>query len=492
MLYVKQIHTHILKVGLVTDPFVCNGLVAVYSKCFEDLASARLLFDEMPDKGVVCCWTSLIAGFAQSGQSEEVLRLFCDMIVKENLRPENDTMVSVLSACSNLEFHEIEKWVTVLSEFTNNTESKTSSCDSVNNVLVYLYGKWGKIQKSRERFDNVSCNGIRSVLPWNSMINAYVQNGFPLEALGLFRLMVENPTCRPNHVTMVSVLSACAQTGDLELGKWVHEYLKSKGHKGVLEFNTFLSTALIDMYSKCGSLDKAKEVFNQMVSKDVVSFNAMIMGLAINGEGIEAVKLFYTMKEFGLHPNAGTFLGLLWACSHSGLSDEGRKIFQEMSSSFFVLPKLEHYACYIDLLARNGHLEEAIKVATLMPFKPNNFVWGALLGGCLLHSKVDLAKLVYKRFLEVDPANSAGYVILANVFAADHRWNDVSALRWFMKEKGVRKQPGCSWISINGVVHEFLVGSPLHPQIESIHHMLHGLVMDMKIASSQETPKLQL
>ncbi|KAJ9159458.1 hypothetical protein P3X46_024966 [Hevea brasiliensis] len=492
VVYVQQVHTHILKVGLITDPFVCNGLVAVYAKCFKDLASARLLFDEMPDKGVVCCWTSLIAGFAQSGQSEEVLRLFCVMMVREKLRPENDTMVSVLSACSNLEIFQIEKWVTALSEFTNGIESKTSSCDSLNNVLVYLYGKWGKIEKSRERFDDISCNGKRSVLPWNSMINAYVQNGFPLEALSLFRLMAENPTCRPNHVTMVSVLSACAQIGDLELGKWVHDYLKSKGSKGVLEFNTFLSTSLIDMYSKCGSLDKAKEVFNQMVSKDVVSFNTMIMGLAINGEGMEAVKLFSTMQEFGLHPNAGTFLGLLWACSHSGLSDEGRKIFRDMSSSFVILPKLEHYACYIDLLARNGHLEEAIKVATSMPFKPNNFVWGALLGGCLLHSKPDMAKLVYKRFLEVDPANSAGYVMLANVFAVDHRWSDVSALRWFMKEKGVKKQPGCSWISINGVVHEFLVGSPLHPQIESIHHMLHGLVKDMKIASPPEMPKLEL
>ncbi|KAF2321001.1 hypothetical protein GH714_032547 [Hevea brasiliensis] len=457
VVYVQLVHTHILKVGLITDPFVCNGLLAIYAKCFKDLASARLLFDEMPDKGVVCCWTSLIAGFAQSGQSEEVLRLFCVMMVREKLRPENDTMVSVLSACSNLEIHQIEKWVTALSEFTNGIESKTSSCDSLNNVLVYLYGKWGKIEKSRERFDDISCNGKISVLPWNSMINAYVQNGFPLEALSLFRLMAENPTCRPNHVTMVSVLSACAQIGDLELGKWVHDCLKSKGRQGVLEFNTFLSTSLIDMYSKCGSLDKAKEVFNQMVSKDVVSFNTMIMGLAINGEGMEAVKLFSTMQEFGLHPNAGTFLGLLWACSHSGLSDEGRKIFRDMSSSFVILPKLEHYACYIDLLARNGHLEEAIK-----------------------------------RFLEVDPANSAGYVMLANVFAVDHRWSDVSALRWFMKEKGVKKQPGCSWISINGVVHEFLVGSPLHPQIESIHHMLHGLVKDMKIASPPEMPKLEL
>ncbi|XP_015574411.2 pentatricopeptide repeat-containing protein At2g29760, chloroplastic [Ricinus communis] len=480
---VKQIHTHILKYGLVNDPFICNGLVAVYAKGVNHLACARTLFDEMPEKGLLCCWTSLISGFAQSGYSEEVLKIFC-LMVKENLEPENDTMVSVFSACSNLEICQIEKWLTVLVELNIDGNLKSSTCDKVNNVLVYLYGKLGKIEKSRERFDDISDSGKRSVLPWNSMINAYVQNGYALEALCIFRLMVKDPNSRPNHVTMVSVLSACAQVGNLELGRWVHEYLKFKGRKGVLESNTFLATALIDMYSKCGSLDKAKEVFYQMVSKDVVSFNAMIMGLAINGEGQEAVKLFSKVQELGLHPNGGTFLGLLWACSHSGLSDEGRQIFLDMCSRFFVLPKLEHYACYIDLLSREGHLEEAVKVAASMPFKPNNFVWGALLGGCLLHSKVELAKNIYKRLVEVDPENSAGYVMLANVFAVDHQWSDVSALRWLMREKGVKKQPGCSWISINGIVHEFLVGSPLIPQIESIYHTLNALMKDLNIASA--------
>ncbi|EEF43568.1 pentatricopeptide repeat-containing protein, putative [Ricinus communis] len=284
----------------------------------------------MPEKGLLCCWTSLISGFAQSGYSEEVLKIFC-LMVKENLEPENDTMVSVFSACSNLEICQIEKWLTVLVELNIDGNLKSSTCDKVNNVLVYLYGKLGKIEKSRERFDDISDSGKRSVLPWNSMINAYVQNGYALEALCIFHLMVKDPNSRPNHVTMVSVLSACAQVGNLELGRWVHEYLKFKGRKGVLESNTFLATALIDMYSKCGSLDKAKEVFYQMVSKDVVSFNAMIMGLAINGEGQEAVKLFSKVQELGLHPNGGTFLGLLWACSHSGLSDEGRQIFLDMT-----------------------------------------------------------------------------------------------------------------------------------------------------------------
>ncbi|XP_050208932.1 putative pentatricopeptide repeat-containing protein At3g08820 [Mercurialis annua] len=472
---VKQIHTLILKCGLINDPFVCNGLVAVYAKGLRDLVSARLMFDEMPERSSVC-WTSLISGFAQSGYSEEVLRLFC-LMIKENILPENDTMVSVLSACSNLEVHHVEKWVSVLLELND-------GCDAVKSTLVYLYGKWGRIENCRECFDGISVNGKRSVLPWNSMINAYVQNGFPSEGLSIFRLMIEDSTRKPNHVTMVSVLSACAQIGDLELGRWVHEYLEFKGCRGVVESNTFLATAFIDMYSKCGNLDNAKAIFGRMACKDVVSFNAMIMGLAVNGEGCEAVKLFSDMQALGLHPNGGTFLGVLCACSHSGLSDKGRQIFRDMSLIFFVRPELEHYACYIDLLAREGHLEEAIKVSASMPFKPNNFVWGALLGGCLLHSKIELAKNIYKKLVEVDPTNSASYVMLANVFAVDHRWGDVSALRWFMREKGVKKQPGCSWISIDGAVHEFLAVSPSHPQIERLYHTLRGLMKEMKIASS--------
>ncbi|GAV86157.1 PPR domain-containing protein/PPR_2 domain-containing protein/PPR_3 domain-containing protein [Cephalotus follicularis] len=435
----------------------------------------------MPDKGMVCCWTSLIAGCAQSGQAEEVLRLFC-MMVEENLPLEDDTMISVLSACSKLEIVESEKWVAYFSKLVDSVDRKVVGFDAVNTVLVFLFGKLEKLENSRERFDGIDDEGKKSLLPWNSMIGAYVHNSCPLEALSLFRHMVERRHSRPNHVTMVSVLSACAQIGDLDLGMWVHEYMKSKGPKGIIESNTYLATALIDMYSKCGSLERAMEVFDRMVSKDVVSFNAMIMGLAINGKGEEAVGHFSKMVDFGLHPNAGTFLGVLCACSHSGLVGRGRQIFHEMSARFSLPPNLEHYACYIDLLARVGLVEEALEVVDSMPYKPNNFVWGAMLGGCVRHPRVDLAQKLYERLVLADPENSGGYVMLANAYANDHRWADVSALRWFMKEKRVKKQPGCSWISLDGIVHEFLVRSSLHPQIESIYHTLEGLVKEMKVA----------
>ncbi|CAJ1977367.1 unnamed protein product [Sphenostylis stenocarpa] len=478
---VEQIHAHIQKTGFLSDSFVCNGLVSVYAKGCNHLVSARKLFDEIPDKRVVCCWTSLIAGFAQSGRSEEVLQLF-HVMIRQNLLPQSDTMVSVLSACSSLEMPKIEKWINILSELIGDGEStRETCCDSVNTVLIYLFGKWGKIGKSREGFDRISAAGKRSVVPWNAMINVYVKNGCPVEGLSLFRMMIEKLTTTPNHITMVSVLSACAQIGDLSFGSWVHEYLISLGHKGTIGLNQILATSLIDMYSKCGNMNKAKEVFEHTVSKDVVLFNAMVMGLAVYGEGEDALRLFYRMPEFGLQPNAGTFLGALSACSHSGLLASGRQIFTELTLSPTLT--LEHCACYVDLLARVGCIEEAIKVVITMPFKPNNFVWGALLGGCLLHSRVELAQEVARRLVEVDPDSSAGYVMLANALASDNQWSDVSELRLEMKEKGIKKQPGSSWIVVDGVVHEFLVGCLSHPKIESIYHTLAGLVNHIKVAS---------
>ncbi|CAI0374473.1 unnamed protein product, partial [Linum tenue] len=478
-LSVKQIQTHVVKSRFSADPFVGNALIVAYGKGVDDVGSARKVFDDMPGKGVVCCWNSLISSYVQVGSPDEVMGLFCSM-VEENVKPESDTLVSVLSACSELEIDQIEKWVSLLSELVGRTGGGGDD-DSMNCVLVYLYGKCGRTDKSRERFDCIVSDRETSVLPWNSMINAYVQNGQPLQALNLFRLMVDGDHgCKPNHVTMVSVLTACSQIGDLELGQWVHDFLKTRGCRGVVESNKILATALIDMYCKCGSLDKAKEVFSKLTTKDAISFNAMIMGLAVNGKGEDAIHLFEKMQDFSLYPNAGTFLGLLWACSHSGLSNKGRQIFNDMTSVFGIPLRMEHYACYIDILARDGQLEEAASVAASMPFKPNNFVWGALLGGCLLHSRLDLAQDVYNRLVEVDPDSSACYVMLANVLAGDRRWDDVSVLRWFMREKGVKKQPGSSWVNVNGIVHEFVVGSAAHPQMANIYHTLHGLAGEMR------------
>ncbi|KAL4036557.1 hypothetical protein IC575_000107 [Cucumis melo] len=477
-LNVKQVHTHVLKMGYFGDSFISNALLGVYARGLKDMASAHKVFDEMSDREMACCWTSLIAGYAQMGLAEKAMLIFVTMI-KENMQPEDDTMVSVLSACSKFQIAEIEKWVVALRELVNKFDSKSSCCDSINIVLIYLNGKWGMVEKSEEKFNEIIDK--KSVLVWNSMINAYFQNGFPVEALTLFRLMVENPHCKPNHVTMVTVISACAQIGDLQLGSWVHEVLQRSGRKGIIASNKMLATALIDMYCKCGSLERAKEVFHQLINKDVISFNAMIMGLAVNGKGDEALKLFAQMQEIDIRPSTGTFIGLLSACSHSGFLEQGHQIFIEMTTQYLISPSLEHYACYIDLLARAGRFEDALEVVSTMPFEPNNFVWSSLLRGCLLHSSFELAQYVSKKLVEVDPENSAGYVMQANSFASDRQWDDVSALRWFMREKGVHKQPGQSWISIDGTVHEFFSATKSHPYVDLLYSTLNELDKQTKL-----------
>ncbi|GAA0158368.1 hypothetical protein LIER_15418 [Lithospermum erythrorhizon] len=480
--YVNQIQTHVVKFGFIDDLYVCNGLLFVYAKGLKDLVVARKLFDEMPDKSVICCWTNLISGYAVSGQSEKALELFCSM-VKDNLQPENDTMVSVLSACSSLEAAKVERWVKVFDELGNDHDREKLVGDNVNVVLVYLYGKQGKFDESRERFDRISIQGKRSVLSWNVMIGAYVQNGCYLEGLSLYRLMMEEYDCIPNHVTMVYVLSACAHVGDIDIGTRVHSYLRTKEHRGVLFSNKNLATALIDMYYKCGNVEKARDVFGEIRTKDIVLFNAMIMGLAVNGKGEAAFSYFSEIQELGLHPDAATFLGLLCACSHSGLLEKGRQVFKDMISKFKISPKLEHYASYIDLLARVGCIKEAMQVVSSMPFEPNQYVWGALLSGSLLHDQSDIAQIASSMLLKSDPGNSGGYVMLSNSFASDNRWGDVSGVRGFMRDKGVTKHPGCSWIGIYNMVHEFVAGSTSHPNCEVVHSRLEELIKEMKIPS---------
>lgn len=480
--YVKQVHTQIVKVGFTGDSGVCNGLLAAYVKGIKDISSAHKVFDEMPEKSLVFSWTCLIDGYAKCGLSEKALHVFL-LMVKGNVTPENATMVSVLSACAKLDIGELGNWIGIFTDIIRDYGLVGSSSDAVNMVLTYLYGKWGKVDKSREAFDRIGDHGKRSVVAWNAIIGAYVQNGCALEALSIFRVMMDDPYASPNHVTMVSVLSACSQVGDIDLGIWVHEYMKSQGRENVLCTNSFLATAMIDMYCKCGDLIRAKKVFKSLLSKDVISYSVMIMGVALNGEGHEALKLFHEMLDCGLRPNGGTFLGVLCACCHSGLLDVGRQIFLDMRTKFSVSPQLEHYACYIDLLARVGRIEEALDVAKSMPFEPNNFVWGALLGGCSLHFRGKLTQDISKRLIEVDPQNSAGYIMLSNVLASEQEWGEVSGLRRFMKEKGVKKHRGCSWISIDGLVHEFLAGPCSHPQVSSISGMLGSLLKNIKLAN---------
>ncbi|KMZ60466.1 putative Pentatricopeptide repeat-containing protein [Zostera marina] len=478
-----QVHGQVLKLGFGSDESVVGGLLSGYGKGVDDIFSAHKLFDEMSEKGDAgWLWTCLIAGYARMNKPDQALVLFLKMI-DEGVDPTDDTMVSVLSSCSRIT--EIEKWIDRFSKIRSTNQRAAILGDSIDTVLIYLYGK------SEERrdegalllFREMKSSGRRlSVVTWNAMISFYIQTGSPHDALELFDEMIRSNS-NPNHVTIVSVLSACSQVGNLELGKWAHEYMNMKSSHGrrlrdALRSNTILATAFIDMYSKCGSLEAASQVFSRiMVQKDTVIFNAMITGLSINGRGKQAIQLFYQMRKLGVQPNEATFLGLLSGCVHSGLIRQGEQVFKSMHQVYSMRPNLEHYSCYVDLLGRGGRVEEAAEVIRRMGMEPNEQVWGALVGGCVT---TETARSVARRVVDLDPGRSGGYVMLSNVYAGDLRWGEIAGLRGAMKEKGVRKQPGCSWISLDGSMHCFFVGCRSHHRIHDILLALQNLYNEMQ------------
>lgn len=340
------------------------------------------------------------------------------------------------------------------------------------NIVITHYTKRGQMDVARELFDLMPERSIRS---WTAMIAGYVQWNNPQEAIRLFHQM-EAENVSPNEVTVVAVLAACADLGALDLGERIHEYARNCGfHKNVRVCNT-----LIDLYIKCGCVDKAREVFDVMEERTVVSWSAMIGGHAMHGQGEEALELFSRMIGAGVKPNGVTFVGILHACSHMGLLPEGRRFFASMTEDYGIRPEIEHYGCMVDLLSRAGLLQEALDFIRKMPTEPNSVIWGALLGGARVHKNIDMGELAIQHLVELDPLNDGYYVVLSNIYAAAERWEDVARMRSMMKNQGLKKTPGWSTISINGDVHKFVAGESDHPEIEEIYKRWDDLLEELR------------
>lgn len=297
------------------------------------------------------------------------------------------------------------------------------------------------------------------------------------ESIMLFNGMKE-ASVDPDKITLIGVLSSCASIGALDIGKWVHTYASERG----LHHDIYVATALIDMYAKCGNLDNALRVFDDMPQKNEVSWNAMISALAFHGQAQAALSLFKRMKNDGgtACPNDITFVAVLSACVHAGLVDEGCTLFDMMSSSFSLVPKIEHYSCMVDLLARAGRLYEAWDFIEKMPEKPDEVALGALLGACHKRRNVDVSQRVMQLLLELEPLNSGNYVISSKIFANLKRWDDSARMRVLMRQRGVMKTPGCSWIEVETQLHEFHAGDGLQHNCREIYEVMDLLYEDLK------------
>ncbi|XP_057837821.2 pentatricopeptide repeat-containing protein At3g16610-like [Cryptomeria japonica] len=445
-----DIHQIIKNSGTLSDVAVTTALVDMYAKC-GSIDKAHKLFDKMPKRNEVS-WNVMIAGYAQNGFYEKALETFEQMQLA-GVKPNSATFASILPACAKMGTLEhgmdIHQCVMV---------GGFSSDIIVGNALLDMYAKCGSIDKAHELFDRML---ERDVISWNTMIAGYAQNGFVRKALETFKQM-QLAGVKQNSATFATILPACAKMGALEQGMDIHQSIR----EGEILSNVKVGNALVDMYAKCGSIDKARELFDGMPQRDVITWNAMIAGYAQNGVCKDALKTFELMKHSGTYPDTVSFACVLCACSHAGLVDEGCTYFNHMSNPYCITPTVDHYVCMVDLLGRAGYLEDTLNFIIKMPVKPVLVVWMCFLGACRSHMNIGLGVFTAILLFDLDPKNTATYVLLSNIYAEVGRWDEVQMVRRLMKDRGIEKSPGCSWIEGHKMVHAFCSGDGLHPQIQ--------------------------
>eukprot|EP01018_Ginkgo_biloba_P030868 Gb_12240 [translate_table: standard] len=462
----RQVHASIMKTGFESDICVATALLTLYAKC-NFIQDGHQVFDNMSNRDGPS-WNSMIAAYAQNGFSEEAFKVFCQLQF-EGVKSDQFTFASVLRACAMPEYLEQGKQV---HQIIIKTQFDSDVC--VASALITLYANCGSIDNAENVFDKMP---ERDSLSWNALIAGYEQNGHGENALKRFCQM-QTAGMQPSQVSFVILLRACATLAVLDQGRQIHVHII----KNKFDLDVSIANALITMYGKCGSIEGARNVFDKMVNRDVVSWTAMIVGYAKHGCGKEALQLFEQMQRAGMKPNHITFVGVISACSHVGLVDKGHHYFDCMSRDHGITPTMEHYACMVDLLGRAGHLEEAENFIKNMPFEAGALVWRNLLGACRIHCNVELGKRIAERILELEPEDDATYVLLSNMYAASGRWDDAAKVRKLMKDRGLKKEPGYSWIVVGRRAHTFVARDRSHLQTEVIYKKLDELSRDMKAA----------
>ncbi|KAK3419278.1 hypothetical protein EUGRSUZ_J01306 [Eucalyptus grandis] len=466
----QQIQALISKSKCSSDVHMGSALIDMYSKC-GNVACAQRAFDEMSSRNVVS-WNSLITCYEQNGPASEALEVFVSMM-DCGFDIDEVTLASVVSACASLsalkEGMQIQAHVVKCDKFRNDVVLGNALGYSVS----HLHGKWVcKGSKSQRLME-------KNVVSWNALIAGYTQNGENEEAFGLFRLLKREAIVL-THYAFGNLLNACANLADLQLGLQAHAHVlkhRFRFQSGE-ESDIFVGNSLIDMYFKCGAVEDGLWVFKNMLERDKVSWNAIIVGYTQNGYGIKALEIFRKMLVSGKRADCVTMIRVLCACSHAGLVEEGCHYFKRMIEEYGLAPVKDHYTCMVDLLNRSGCLSEAKDLIEAMPMQADAVVWGSLLAACKVHKDIMLGKHIAEKLLEIDPSNSGPYVLLSNMYVESKKWGDVVRIRKLMRQRGVVKQPGCSWIEIQGQVHVFIVKDKRHTHKGDIYSLLRSLRTD--------------
>ncbi|PKA48744.1 Pentatricopeptide repeat-containing protein [Apostasia shenzhenica] len=526
----KGVHCFVVKSAWVQDVLVGSTVVDMYAKC-GDMLDAQEAFNEIPEKNAIS-WSILLTGFAQNGMMVEAERIFCELPVKSvivwnvlivgfvqngvqhrafgflvemfknGVYPNSCTLTSLLSGCSSLQYRKEGKIVHSIA-LKLGLESDTSVCNS----MITMYGEQGNIDDARHIFNTMNRHDI---ITWTAMLSAHVANYDVKQACDIFNRMpdknliswntmmfgylqeMRNSTCfddeaikffygmersevKPDHFSYNCALTACSCVGALDQAMAIHCRALRRG----FESDIGVGNALITTYGKCGSLQEAEVVFKNISKPDMISWNTMLSAYSQNGQGKKALDFYDEMRRSRVELNHLTFISLLSACSYTGEVKRGQEYFHIMEKDYGMIPTKEHFTCMVDLLGRAGFLSEAEAVIRAMPIQPDAAVWGALLGACKIHNDPIIGSKAAEEIFMLEPDNSAAHVAVAETFAAKFMWEDVEKVRIAMKEKGLMKEPGCSWIDIKNVKHMFLSGDNSHLQKDSIYESLYQLYSNM-------------
>lgn len=426
----ESIHGSIWKFGWDSHVFVQTALIDFYSNIGRVLESQKV-FNEMSERDSFA-WTTMVSAHARAGDMNYARKMFDEM-------PERN----------------IATW----------------------NTMIDGYARSRDTQSAEILFAQMPA---RDTISWTTMITCYSLNKRFQEAVTLFQELTAQHII-PDEMTLSIVVSACAHLGSLEIAKETHQYILQNRFK----IDVYIGSALIDMYAKCGSMERSLVVFYKLREKSLFCWNALIEGLSVHGHGKEALSMFSTMIKEKMVPNSATFISILCACSHGGLVEEGRSWFLSMSLDYGISPRVEHYGCMVDMLSKVGLIEEAMEVIQSMKLEPNAVIWGALLGGCKIHKNLKIAHIAVDELKILEPKNSGYYMLLMNMYAEANRWREVAEMRGAMKRFKVEKQnPGSSWVEVDGKICLFAATDMCHHDSDKIVVLLNELDRQLKLSSS--------
>ncbi|XP_064954907.1 pentatricopeptide repeat-containing protein At5g48910-like [Musa acuminata AAA Group] len=496
-----QVHALMVKTSQTADPYSAGRLAEFYALSDRgSLEHAEKILDSFPHHPPTFVCNTLMRAYSERRNPLLSINLYRRMLV-DAVEADRFTFTFTLKACTQLCALAIGMQI-----HAQVVKHGLESNAHIRNKLIHLYAVSGRIRDARKVFDGstepdvVAWNSMlqgyadmddgenlhnlfdsmpaRDVVSWNTMIAYYIEAGEFEEAILMFRLMQQGSECGLNRVTLISVLSAVTQLGALGQGQWVHAYIK----RHCIELDENLSSALINMYSKCGCIEGAIYTFETTHRRSVDTWNAMIGCFTANGCSLRAIDLFSKMEASGLMPNNITFTCVLNACSHGGLVDRGIRYFEKMSNVYGIEPDVGHYGCMVDLFSRAGLFEKAEEVIQRMPIEPDKVMWKAVVGACRVNKNYELGEKAGLKLIEIAPDDNAGYVLLSNIYAMSNNWNGVYRVRKLMHDRGIKKVPGCSSIELDGLVHEFIAGDAAHARKKEIYKMLDEMAQQLKRA----------